>query len=59
MQIGTAVFKRIVNEHRNAAIDAVQESMVESVRFGLFNKDYVRGCAEGRFQEHLDKKQNG
>lgn len=58
MVIGTQVFIRIVQEVKEAATDAVAETMVETVRFGTFPSQYVRECAKDRLQKHINKYQS-
>lgn len=58
MTLDTAVFIRIMTEHRQAAIEAIDETMAETVRFGTFKPDYRKGCASDRFEEHLFKQQH-
>lgn len=52
MILGTEVFKRIVQNKREAAINAVTEALAQTYRFGGFNIKYIRACAE----ELVDKK---
>lgn len=61
LQIETAVFRRILNEQvrertsalTNAAVDAIAETMQETVRFGGFSAEYIRGCAQARLNTRL------
>jgi hypothetical protein len=57
MTIDTRVFRRIVEEHRQAGINGIAETMTETTRFGLFNPDYIQGCASDRFETHLKQIQ--
>lgn len=58
MTLDTQVFRRIITEHREAAVNAIDETMVETVRFGTFNPEYRRGCAADRFEDNLKRVQN-
>jgi len=59
MQIGTAVFKRIVREtHNNVyekAVKVVADTMEQTYRFGCFKRDYIEGCAKYFVDKELDK----
>lgn len=58
MTIGTTIFRRIMEEHRQAGVQAVADTMEETVRFGNFNRQYIEGCAEDRYDEKLKSIQN-
>jgi len=55
MTIDTGIFRRIIEEHREAGIQAVADTMEETVRFGLFKRPYVESCARDRYDQTLDK----
>ena len=63
MEIGTAVFRRIIMEtkHRftEAAVTAVADTMEETVRFGCFRRPYIEGCARVRYNEVLFGRSSG
>lgn len=64
ISIGTAVFRRIIEETRQqgreearkAGIQAVKKTMFETVRFGTFKDDYIEGCATDRVDSWLEGK---
>lgn len=58
MTLGTSVFRRIMDDHKKAAINAVKETMKETVRFGNFNDSYIEGCAKDRFEDNLKAVQS-
>lgn len=58
MVLDTQVFRRILQEHREAAVNAIAQTMDETVRFGAFNPDYRKDCASDRFEENLKKVRN-
>jgi len=53
MTIDTRVFRRILEEHRQAGINSTLETMKETVRFGGFSETYIRQCAQDRFNDYL------
>ncbi len=55
MTIDTRVFRRIVQEHREAGIQSVADTMQETVRFGTFSRPYVEGCAKDRYEAKLNQ----
>lgn len=57
MTMGTAVFTRIVTDHRVAAIQAIADTMQETVRFGVFSRSYVERCAEIVYEKRLSELQ--
>lgn len=59
MTLETAVFVRIMQEKDTAAINAVEETMHETVRFGSLPQRYIRPCAEDRYKLHLKNVSNG
>lgn len=60
MQIGTAVFERIVSEARQheraAAVKAVCQTMSETVRFGCLTPDVLVPLAENRIDSWKQEK---
>jgi len=65
VNIGTAVFHRIIEEHyqagfklaREAAVRALRDTMKqETIRFGCFDEKYVEGCAIDRFELYAQDK---
>lgn len=61
VSLGTAVFRRAIEEARqagfeiarNVGVSALTDTMhQETVRFGTFDKDYVRKCASDRWAHY-------
>lgn len=60
MILGTAVFQRILMEHRQegfkeareVGVRALTDTMIETVRFGTFSSETVKDCAEARFNQY-------
>jgi hypothetical protein len=40
---------------KQAAIQAIADTMAETVRFGSFDRKYIEACAERRLKESLAK----
>lgn len=59
MYLETAIFKKIINEHKEAEIKAIKETMRETVRFGAFSDSYIEGCAKDRLEANLKDIQGG
>ncbi len=57
MTIDTRVFRRIMDEHRQAGLNSTFETMKETTRFGLFPEPYIQQCAEDRYDTELEKLQ--
>lgn len=61
MTLGTAVFRRIVEEAkasgadsvRGPAVRAIADTMEETVRFGCFRKEYIEDRAAARLEAAL------
>ena len=57
MQIGTQVFRRVVQDReaalREAAVKAIADTMQETTRFGCFDRAYIEQCARQRLQDAL------
>lgn len=58
MTIDTKVFRRILDEYRQAGVNATLQTMKETVRFGGFNENYIKQCAQDRFDSELKKVQS-
>ncbi len=61
MTIGTAVFTRICEEHHQKGFEVAKEvgvraltdtMKIETIRFGCFNQEHVKGCAQARFEHY-------
>lgn len=61
VSLGTAVFRRVIEEAREkgfilareVGVNALTETMQkETVRFGTFDSQYVRKCAEDRWRHY-------
>lgn len=55
MTIDTAIFVRIIAEHRQAGENAVERTMCETVRFGCLPAGHINSCARERYNEELTK----
>ena len=57
MTIDTRIFRRILDEHRQAGVNATATTMKETVRFGALRETYIEGCAQDRYDSELQKLQ--
>lgn len=57
MTIDTRIYRRIIEEHRQAGINATASTMKETTRFGSLREAYIERCAEDRYEEELERVQ--
>ena len=57
MTIDTRIYRRMVEEHSQAGINATACTMKETTRFGGLRESHIEGCAQERYDSELQKLQ--